>query len=407
MTWSSARTAVLARELGRQLHDALPAAVTQPFAVDSVPVEQTSRQSCVWIPANREPELPWELVVGEGEDRTAWGLESRVGIAYRTRWNDPLLPEVSLPGPLSIVVASCMPVGIPSANVDAQRVALAHTVSGFPPAWATHHRWYENPTFDTLRAALSDGTTLLHVLAHGRPGEILWHENGAPHWLAADAYCRQLAGTSVALVSFCVCDSAARRDRSAPSLAEAACRNFARSSVGMRGLLADTPATAYLQGLLRPLESGSARVDRMASEARRQIARDGHSLHWPRPVLFVRDGMLRLQLAPPRQTYPPDSAITPMRSRFLVLDGEPIRLSERPVSVGRSAAADIVVSGAQVAPFQIVVDTSVEPAEVRDQTGQGVLVNGHRVARWTLANGDELSFASTRLTYESEAVNGG
>jgi pSer/pThr/pTyr-binding forkhead associated (FHA) protein len=96
-----------------------------------------------------------------------------------------------------------------------------------------------------------------------------------------------------------------------------------------------------------------------------------------------------------------------MRSRFLVLDGEPIRLSERPVSVGRSAAADVVVSGAQVAPFQIVVDTSVEPAEVRDQTGQGVLVNGHRVARWTLANGDELSFASTRLTYESEAVNGG
>jgi hypothetical protein len=406
--WGSTRIAELARQIGRQLYDALPPDLIEPVAdVGYLPVERTTPQFCIWIPASREPELPWELGVGDGINRTPWGLDERIGIAYRARWNEPVAAELSLHGPLNVVVASCMPAGVPSANVDAQRITLARNVAGLPPAWATRHAWYENPSFDTLRTAISHGTTLLHVLAHGRPGEILWHEAGSPNWLTAESFCGEFEGAELALASFCVCDSATRRDRLTPSLAETASRRFARSSVGVRGLLPDTAATAYLQGLLRSLSSGSPRVDRMVTDARGYIATSDRSQHWVRPTLFVRDGMVRLQLVPARRMAAREPAVSPTRSYFLIIGEERIQLGAPLTSVGRSAAADVVVSRAGIAPFQIVVDISTEPAEVRDQTGEGVRVNGSSVPWAKLADGDVLGFGDVRLTYQTESAHGG
>lgn len=404
--WSSDRAAGCARQIGRRLHDALPAVLTEPIDdLRHLPAEWTSPQACVWIPASHDPELPWELVVADGADRMPWGLEERIGVAYRIRWNEPVRPELSLQGPLNIIVASCMPVGIPSANVDAQRVVLARTVGGLPPAWQTCHAWHENPSFDTLRAAVSDGTTLLHIIAHGRPGEVLWHDAGRPHWLTAHAFCRELAGTDLALASFCVCDSATSRNRQMPSLADAAGRSFANATVGMRGLLADASAAAYLQGLLSPLASGAARVDRMVSNARRTIAARDSSQHWTRPAMFIRDGMLRFQLVP--SVVEPEMGSPSTGPHCLVIGAERVRLGKRPISVGRSTAADVVIVDPDIAPFQIVVDTSLEPPEVRDQTGQGIRVNGRDVARSRLADGDRLSFGAVTLTFQSESAVGG
>jgi FHA domain len=400
--WSSRRADGLLPDLGQQLQSLLAEALVDGIPdLAFVPADSATPHHRLWVAADCEPVIPWELTVSL--DGTHLGLDPRMGLVYRDRWSDVLPPERARSSPLKVVVASCMPARIPSANIDTQRLALAEAFGSFAPSWLADHEWLSNPSLDRVRQAVSPDTTLLHVVAHGRPGEILWQDGGEPKWLSADAFCRGLSGIDLPLVSFCVCDSAHSRHASSPPLAVMACRTFAQAAIGMRGLLSDTAGASYLRGLLMPLATASPSVDRMATEARCQILRADETADWARPTLFVRDGMVRLHVGP-RQAYDP----TPQHdrpTRFLTVGATQVDASGV-LLLGRSAKADVVIPGPKVAAFAAVVDGSGEAAEVRDQTGDGICLNGLRVSRALLTDGDQIRVGELTMPY-SERSSGG
>jgi hypothetical protein len=356
----------------------------------------------VSVEAGAKPEIPWEMTLGSGD--IPWGVDRQVSLLHADK--PPSSAEVELrPGPLRVVVASCMPVGLPSANVDAQRLVLGQALAATAPSRQAPPVWLENPTLEQLRAVLATDTTLLHVISHGRPGKILWHDVGEPAWLVADDFCSALGGGDTPLVSFCVCDSAYGEEGGADSLAAAAVRTFARSAIGVRGLLGDAAGAAYLQGLLNGLTRQVERVDQIVAETRARLSNRGRGRgsDWARPVLFVRDAVPRLRFSlASEETTPAPPSPRARDDAWLVIDSERVPLGERVFLIGRSASADFVIRVREVAPFQAVIDVAADGGhEVRDQTGGGVLLNGDTVLRSALGDRDRLGIGGREIEYRS------
>jgi FHA domain-containing protein/CHAT domain-containing protein len=390
--WSEARGSAVAREVGGTLRDCLSLLV--PEVSDARSIRQ------VRVAAGAEPAIPWEMTLGPGD--LPWGVNRQISVLHgddASSGGD----EVIRPGPLRVVVASCMPVGLPSANVDAQRLVLGQMLAATEPSRQVPAVWLENPMLEQVRTAVASDTTLLHVIAHGRPGHILWHEAGEPAWLGADEFCRSLGGTDATLVSFCVCDSAYGEEDGGGSLAAGAVRTFARSAIGIRGLLGDAAGVTFFQGLLTGLTHQVERVDQIVAETRARLLEHGRGADWARPVLFVRDAVPRLRFdVADGEANSPDRVPRVHRHAWLTIGSERVPLGEKAFLIGRSASADMVVRARDVAPFHAAIDSTPSGGhEVRDQTGSGLLLNGRSVSRSALADGDLLSLGGREVRYRS------
>jgi hypothetical protein len=390
--WSEARGATVAREVGGRLRDCL--SLLAPEIGDARSVRQVS------VAAGAEPAIPWEMTLGPGD--LPWGVNRQISLLHGD--GPPSGGEEAVRrGPLRVVVASCMPVGLPSANVDAQRLVLGQALTATAPSRQAPAVWIENPTLEQMRAAVALDTTLLHVISHGRPGQILWHDAGEPVWLGTDEFCSTLGGTDVPLVSFCVCDSAYGEEGGGGSLAAGAVRTFARSAIGIRGLLGDAAGATFLQGLLTGLTRQVERVDRIVAETRARLLERGRGADWARPVLFVRDAVPRLRFdVAGEEAASPGPAPRVHRHAWLTIGGERVPLGEKAFLIGRSASADLVIRAREVAPFHAAIDPAAGGGhEVRDQTGSGLLLNGRSVSRSALADGDLLSLGGREVRYRS------
>jgi hypothetical protein len=403
IAWSSERAAAALDDMGQRLSSMLPVDSEPPADGPGSAEGYYLPSQRVWLPIMSDPRLPWELA--HRHDGIPWGLDGRLGVIHRL--NGSLPPHEVRCGPAKIVIASCMPAGLPSANVDAQRLAVAAALRDAPPRAGLSSEWLDSPSLPELRQRIASDDVILHVVAHGRPGEILWHEQGDPRWLTAERFCDELAGVDVALASFCVCDSAHRRSDGFQALAEAAIRTFARSAIGMRGVLMDRGGAAYAHGLLKPLSAlRSVAVDQMATSARKHVALSDGGAHWARPMVLTRDAIPRFGAGAPS---PPVQAEEHPAARVgtLSADGQSVPLHAGQLTmIGRSKRADLVVPDRAAAPFAAAIDTSSRTPVVRDQTGEGLLHNGLRVAQAALRHGDELHVGSSALIYREEHEDG-
>ena|GEM_PF-4959086 len=388
VNWGEAKSAALAREVGGRLREAL-SGLFEDLDLASI--------GSVSVAADCEPVLPWEIALDSGG--VPWGISRDVSIYHGGPGGDEGV-WLEQPRPPRLVVASCMPIGMPSANVDAQRLVLGQALGRLPPSRKPSVIWLEDPQPEHLRAVVATDTTLVHVIAHGRPGEILWSEAGQPRWMTADAFCESLRGADALLADFCVCDSASV-GAGGKSLAATATKTFARVAVGMRGVLGDHAGAIWLQGLLSALAEQPERVDRMVTESRLRLWRDGQGVDWARPVLFVRNGLPSLRwAAAPRES--PDPQPEPETEAWLEVGSEQVPIWRKVFLVGRSTRADLVIRLRGVKPFHAAIDSLGDSGhELRDQSGEGVTINGRQVDRIALRDGDMLTIGDRQIVYRT------
>jgi hypothetical protein len=89
-----------------------------------------------------------------------------------------------------------------------------------------------------------------------------------------------------------------------------------------------------------------------------------------------------------------------MSSLWLVpAEGEPIRIDASPVTVGRDAGADVVLNHQSVSRRHAVLERDSRSWQVADQkSGNGTWIDGQRVIRALLREGQNLRFGAVAFT---------
>ncbi len=123
-------------------------------------------------------------------------------------------------------------------------------------------------------------------------------------------------------------------------------------------------------------------------------------------------GEVRVAMSP-RESVPlgaieielPDAAAARARSRLRMIEGVPVDgvyALEGAVRVGRGEGSDVVLADPSVSREHAIVDVRGREAFVRDLgSTNGTFVNGRRVEKHPLRDGDELLFGNTSMRFES------
>ena len=101
----------------------------------------------------------------------------------------------------------------------------------------------------------------------------------------------------------------------------------------------------------------------------------------------------------------PDDAAAGARFRLRMVEGVPldaVYAVESTAKVGRGERGDVVLADPSVSREHAIVDVRGVQAFVRDLgSTNGTFVNGRRVEKQSLRDGDELRFGNTRMRFES------
>ncbi|MFD8810761.1 CHAT domain-containing protein [Streptomyces sp. NPDC059627] len=370
------------------------------FAAHLLPAVLLPRDR-LWLPADGPAsQVPWEAARdGEGN----WLCrDPALSLVHRTRWGVYAHREHVAPARPSVLVAAAMPRGLPSANIELQRQQLTSLATRFEHADGMFH-WSENRDLGLIRQEVAERRCdILHVVAHGRPGKILWEDQQhAVMPYEAEEFCDQLAGLKLSLVVLSVCDSASPPPRGR-SLAASITDRLAHTAVGMRATLDESAAAlfvgAFYEGLLAHPGTSLDEMVQRGRQALYQASAEGKvdAVQWVLPTLVCRDGALRFSVGRSRQ--PQATPIHPVVARsFAELrlpDGSRIPLVRARTMIGRSNQADITFSCPSVRPFHAVIEATSGGYELRDLGFGTSSVNGTCADRITLSNGDLLAFDS-------------
>ncbi|WP_167542507.1 CHAT domain-containing protein [Streptomyces himastatinicus] len=358
-------------------------------------------QDRLWLPADGPAsQVPWEAA---RDDEGNWLCrDPALSLVHRTRWGVYARPEHVAPARPSVLVATAMPRGLPSANVELQRQQLTALATRFEHAEGMFH-WSENRDLGLIRQEVAERRCdILHVVAHGRPGKILWedqHHAVVPY--EAEEFCDQLAGLRLSLVVLSVCDSASPPPRGR-SLAASITDRLAHAAVGMRATLDESAAAlfvgAFYEGLLAHPGTSLDEMVHRGRQALCQASTEGKvdAVQWVLPTLVCRDGALRFSAG--RSQRPQATPIPPVVPRspaeLRLPDGSRIPLVRARTMIGRSNRADITLSCSSVRPFHAVIEATPGGYELRDLSIGSSSVNGAWADQIGLSNDDLLAFGS-------------
>ncbi|MFI1416740.1 CHAT domain-containing protein [Streptomyces sp. NPDC020731] len=356
-------------------------------------------QDRLWLPADGPAsQVPWEAA---RDDEGNWlGQDPAVSLVHRTRWGAHTHTERVAPARPSVLVATAMPRGLPSANVELQRQRLTALATRFESAEGMFH-WSENRDLALIRQEMAERRCdVLHVVAHGRPGKILWedrHHAVLPY--EAEEFCDRLAGLRPSLVVLSVCDSASPPPRGR-SLAAVITDRLAHAAVGMRATLDESAAALFAGALYEGLlASPGTSLDQMVHRGRQVLYRasaEGRTdaIQWVLPTVVCRDGALRFGAGRTRRTQPapPRPAVPRGAAELRLPDGSRIPLVLPRTMIGRSNRADITFPSPSLRPFHAVVRATPSGYELWDLSFGSSSVNGIRADRIVLSNDDSLAF---------------
>ncbi|MEU6551574.1 CHAT domain-containing protein [Streptomyces sp. NPDC046915] len=358
-------------------------------------------QDRLWLPADGPASrIPWEAAQDDAGD---WICDDpALSLVHRTRWGAYEHTERVVAARPSVLVATAMPRGLPSANVELQRQQITALASRFEHARGMF-QWSENRDLGVLRQEIAERRcTVLHVVAHGRPGKILWEDQDhAVRPYEAEEFCEQLAGLRLHLVVLSVCDSASPPLRGR-SLAAVITDRIAHAVVGMRATLDESAAalfahTFYETLLAHPGTSLDHMVHR-GRQALRQASAEGSidAVQWVLPTLVLRDAALRFtgRSQRPRAAPTAPEAARGGAAALRLPDGSRIPLVRARTMIGRSSTADVTLSSPSVRPFHAVIQATRTGYELRDLGFGSSAVNGVAAERAVLSDGDLLAFGS-------------
>jgi Protein of unknown function (DUF3662)/FHA domain len=87
--------------------------------------------------------------------------------------------------------------------------------------------------------------------------------------------------------------------------------------------------------------------------------------------------------------------------RLLLNDGRSFAIADRPLTIGRSPEADVVINDTNVSRHHAEVWRTSEGVAIRDlQSTNGTFVNGHRVTAVSLSPRDEVTIGMVRMRIE-------
>ncbi|MDT0402699.1 MULTISPECIES: CHAT domain-containing protein [Streptomyces] len=352
----------------------------------------------LWLPADGPASrVPWEAARDDDGD---WlGQEPAMSLVHRTRWGAHAPAERVAPARPSVLVVTAMPRGLPSANVELQRQRLTALAARFESAEGMFH-WSENRDLALVRQEMAERRCdVLHVIAHGRPGRILWedrHHAVLPY--EAEEFCERLAGPEPSLVVLSVCDSASPPPRGR-SLAAVIADRLAPAAVGMRATLDESAAALFVGALYEGLlASPGTSLDQMVHRGRQVLYRAAaegstDAIQWLLPTVVCRDGALRFDAGRTRRPRPapPRPAALRGAAELRLPDGSRIPLVRTRTVIGRSNKADITFPSPSLRPFHAMVRATPSGYELWDLSFGGSSVNGIRADRIVLSNDDSLA----------------
>jgi hypothetical protein len=282
-----------------------------------------------------------------------------------------------------------------------------------------------------LREALQERKAdVLHIIAHGDPGSLLWQTDaGNPQWRTAEELRETLSGLSLRLVVLSICYSAfGSTDQD--SLSVAALRSGAESVIGMKGILGDSEAAAFSQSLYRSLILyGTRDVETLMAEARKGISmltyldRTMRTWQWAVPALFSSgpsnaglpaSRCTSMQLSEPSsvvgevrpQAGLPGVAVLTVRHKGEVK--EVMLTRNEPLYFGRSRSNTVVMTDPQCAPFIARLSLSAEADVVLDSFDHSnpARLNGEPAKSARIKDRDIIEIGEVQITIKSRQVEG-
>lgn len=426
LAWRGERVAKVLPGVGQQLLDGLllavnggvwpQAALTPPATTGAEPVHR------LWVPIALSETLPWEAACESAG--LAIFCDTRFSLTYR---HLPI-PSRDTPSlevaPLKVLVATAMPQGMPSANVELQRGAMDRAVENHGQKASTNLRWFTHHDLSVVRNEIvMGGYNGLHVVAHGLPGRILWFdEQSRPVWYTAREFVEALAGIPLTMALWMVCHSGSGLDDT-PSLLRASLDRLSLCAVAMRSVVDDVAAAQFAAGYYSALFSGGpialegavTRGRSMVSKACRSgVAFPGQ---WASPMVAFRDRPLVVMASKQsiseakvaRAVFDEQrdgASLQRTRSVLILGDGRHYLLTTKRVRIGRSRSADLVLNGAAVAPFHA---TLIQEGEhwriVDDRSGLPTFVNGIATTDADLNVGDRLTIGDQEIVLNERRIS--
>jgi hypothetical protein len=373
----------------------------------------------VWLPATGETSsIPWEAAC---TNENYWiAHDPAISIVYRTQWNAHPLEDRLVAGRPSVLVITSMPRNLPSVNVELQHQRVSRLISRYPEATEGMFRWSTNRSLAAIRREIAEyGINILHVIAHGQSGKILWEdERQMALPLAAENFCAQLSAPSLQVVLLSVCDSASPPDGSR-SLAAIAAAGLAPSVIGMRATLDELAAAIFTETFYESLlQHPRTALDQLVQAGRKALyvaamSGDIGVGQWTMPALFLRDSAVRFgashgQDSDEARAQQPAGTRTaaPYPARLRFPDGMCVPIAPTGTTLGRSHRADIPLEHWSTLPFQASIRWVTREYRLLNLgAGSGTLVNGNPVREKGLSDGDQIIIENFVFYFELGDTN--
>jgi hypothetical protein len=295
--------------------------------------------------------LPWELAFWE-DGREYLSLGRHGAVVRSLDVPRPVRPLV-IDGPLRVLIAWATPEGLPALELERECRQIEESLAGIP---GTEVRVLEHTAAETLRRRLlEEPFHVLHFLGHGgfdrqTGAGTLALEDGQgrlaplPGPVAGDLL-RDVASLRLVLLNACDTARSSRREGVDPFTGVAAALIMAglTAVIGMQFPISDQAAVAFAEAFYRRL-AGLGCVDAAVVEGRMAIhLRDGGSLEWATPVLFMQpaDGVL-FQRAGGAASRPGSAAAVASELHRHVLDVSELIAEKTSGFVGRRWLFDAV-----------------------------------------------------------------
>lgn len=412
MSWPSTKTNERLPQLGRSLQRILRKNFGNDLILDPnmIPPGHPGSEPRfrIWLPFREAAQLPWEAA----QDLTGVWLfcDRRFSIVYGPNWGLPPSSREMVISTPRILVATAMPQGMPSANIELQRMVIDRALRS-----DRHGRieveFVSDTQLHSLRNRIVRGQfTMLHVLAHGLPGRVMWYDEYLnPRWYSPREFAAELSCPQLDTVLWIVCHSGSPDERG-QSLIRAGVERMAKSSIAMRTVIDDSCAAAFVGAFYQALGDGGAlTLDYAVTEGRAAILRESVSGRAGRPgqqtmpmlayrhepLSFVRAGVRVAELTGST------GATTLAESQIGILTPDGVRWFQwgRRIKIGRSLACDIVLPNWPAAPFQAMICSDGEGWYIVDErSGTPTLVNDVAIEQQRLNDGDFVTVAELTLS---------